>query len=175
MSKKLFLKECPIFERKWIYIVEIPKNRKENSRMKKIIFVTCVIMLMALTFSTCFSFASESEESLTGGDGLKYSQANSATTNLAINGSKAVCTTTVITKNSSTVNKMVVTVYYYKSGGTYVGSNTVTVKSSGTCFYGATSKTLSSHGTYYAEALVKLYHNSQLLESFTLVTNNATY
>ena len=136
--------------------------------MKKIIIVICLIMILAL--STSIVFADELDEPVIGDDVQEYVDANSAYSNLIISGSKAICTTAVTTKPSSTVNKMVVTTYYYKSNGTYIGFGTVTVSNSGHYFSGSTSKTLSSHGTYYAEALVKLYHNSQLIESFTLVT-----
>ncbi len=140
--------------------------------MKKIIFI-CLILALAL--STSLVFADELDEPAIEDDITEYVDANSAYSKIIISGSKAICTTTVTTKNLSTVNKMVVTAYYYKSNGTYIGSNTVTVNGSGHYFSGSTSKTLSSHGTYYAEALVKLYHNSQLIESFTLVTGNANY
>ena len=144
-----------------------------GNNMKKSIFVICIIM--ALIFNTCLAFAADFEEPIEEENISEYVDTNSADSYLSISGSRATCTTTVITRSSSMVNKMVVTVYYYKSSGTYIGSNTVTVNNSGTYFSGSTSKTLSSHGAYYAEAYVKLYHNSQLIESFTLVTGNATY
>lgn len=59
------------------------------------------------------------------------------------------------------------------SGST--GSDTATVTSVEHVFIGSTSRALYSHGMYYAEALVKLYHDSQQIESFVLVTNNSTY
>ena len=141
--------------------------------MKKIIIVICLIMTLIL--SAGFVFADELNEPAIEDDVAEYVDANSANTYLKISGAKAICTTTVTTKKNSTVNKMVVTTYYYKSNGTYIGSGSVTVNSSGHYYSGTTSKTLSSHGTYYAEALVKLYHNSQFKESFTLITGNATY
>ena len=141
--------------------------------MRKIITIICILSIVVL--STCFSFAAEYDESVDKETVFKYVDANYAKTQLAISGNTAYCKTTVTTRSASTVNRMVVTVYYYKSGGTYVGSNTITVYSSNGTFIGTSSKSLSSHGTYYAEASVKLYHNSQLVESFTLMTGNATY
>lgn len=141
--------------------------------MRKVLLVLLLIMTMSI--GTCTTFANEIETPINGDELSEYVDANVAKTQLSISGSTAYCKTTVTTKNSSTVNKMVVIVYYYKSGGTFVGSNTVTVNSSGNYFAGTTSRTLGSHGTYYAESYVKLYHNSQLIESFTLMTGNATY
>lgn len=141
--------------------------------MKKIIIV--IFLILTLVLCTGIVFADELDEPVIGDDDPEYVHANSADSYLTISGSKATCTTTVIKKSSSTANKMVVTTYYYKSGGTYVGSASTTAYNSGNSFVGTTSKTLSSHGTYYAEALVKLYNNSTFLESFTLVTGNATY
>ena len=141
--------------------------------MRKIIIIICMIVMLVL--STSFVFADELDEPVIGDDISEYAQANTADAYLSISSGKAICTTTITTKNTSTVNKMVVTTYYYKSNGTYIGYGTVTVNNSGHYFSGSTSKSLSSHGSYYAEALVKLYHNSQFIESFTLLTGNATY
>lgn len=141
--------------------------------MRKIIIIICMIVMLVL--STSFVFADELDEPVIGDDISEYAQANTADAYLSISSGKAICTTTITTKNTSTVNKMVVTTYYYKSNGTYIGSGSVTVNSSGHYFSGSTSKTLSSSGTCYAEALVKLYHNYSLVESFSLVTNNVYY
>ena len=141
--------------------------------MRKKLLAICAIVLFVL--NTGFAFAGGSNESIAEGDGSKYVNASYAMSTLSISGNNAVCTTIVMTNKTSTVNKMATTVYYYKSNGTSIGSNTVTVNGSGTYFSGSTTRKLYSYGGYYAVALVKLYHNSQLLESFTLVTNNATY
>ena len=141
--------------------------------MKNRFVVIWVIMIIAL--STSFTLADTSETTTTEDDASKYVEVSYAFSQMMISGSSAICTTKVRTVDSSIVNKMIVTVYYYKSNGTSLGTNTVTVTSAGHIFTGSTSRTLYSHGTYYAEARVKLYHNSQLIESFVLVTNNATY
>jgi len=142
-------------------------------RLKKTIIV--YIMLVALILSTGMAFADGTGTAASETDANRYTHVNSANTQLSISGSTATCKTTVIKTSSSSANKMVVTNYYYKSSGTYIGSSTTTVYNTNNLFVAKTNKTLNSHGTYYAEALVKLYHNSQLLESFTLVTGNATY
>lgn len=141
--------------------------------MKNKLVAICVVIVIAM--STSFAYADMSGTAVVEDDTSKYVDAIYAFSQMTISGNSATCTTKVRTKDASTVNKMVVAVYYYKSDGTSLGSNTVTVTSTGHLFAGSTSRTLYSHGTYYAEARVKLYHNSQLIESFVLVTNNATY
>ena len=137
--------------------------------------LTAICAIIIIIMSTSIASANTSGTAVIEDNAPKYADAIYASSQISISGSSATCTTKVRTRASSTVNKMVVTVYYYKSDGTSIGSNTVTVTSTGNIFTGSTSRTLYSHGTYYAEARVKLYHNSQLIESFILVTNNATY
>lgn len=138
-------------------------------KIKRIVIVS--LLLLALLISTCMAFADDYDDS----NNAKYSDTFSARVWLTISGNNAKCKAEVEKKSTSTANKMVVTTYYYKSGGTYVGSASTTVYNYGNLFTGTTSKTLYSHGTYYAEVLVKLYYNSQLLESYTLNTGTATY
>ena len=136
-----------------------------------------IIVLILLTFVLCTSvgYAEEFDEPIGDDEVTDYIDVDLVTPRLVLSGSKAVCKVTVDVKSSSTANKVVLNVNYIKNGTGSVGTKTTTVYRSNNSFTGQTTKSLTSHGTYHAKVNIKVYHDSQLIESFNVLTNNVTY
>lgn len=141
--------------------------------MKKILLAICLIL--PLVFSTCLTFADELDEPIIEEDFPEYVDAVAINPTMYLSGSNAVCNTVVNVRPASNANKAVITVNYLKSGTGTVGTKTVTAYRSNNSFTGITTKALSSHGTYHGKVNIKLYYNSQLIESINVLTNNISY
>ena len=141
--------------------------------MEKIV----IISLILLTFVLCtgVGFAEDLDEPIGDDEVTDYVDVDFVTPRLALSGSNAVCKVTVDVKSSSNANKVVMTVNYIKNGTGSVGTKTKTVYRSNNSFTGQTTKSLTSHGTYHAKVNIKVYHDSQLIESFNVLTSNITY
>lgn len=132
-------------------------------------------MLLVVSLCTCMAFAEDLDEPIGDDEVTEYVDVDSVISRLAISGSDAICKVTVNVRSTSTANKVVMTVKYIKNGTGSVGTKTTTVYRSGNSFTGQTTKSLTSHGTYHAKVNIKVYHDSQLIESFNVLTSNATY
>ena len=138
--------------------------------MRKMVIIC--IMALILLLGTCVVYANDMDQPVSEDDNSDYVVVDSVVTRLAMSGKNAVCRVTVNVGSSSNANKVVLTVNYMKSSGVSVGTKTVTVYRTNNSFTGTTTKELTSHGTYYAKVTVKVYYNSQLLESFNVTTQN---
>ena len=141
--------------------------------MRKIVIIS--VLLLAFVLCTCVAFAEGLDEPVGDDEVLKYVDVNSVNSRLTISGSNAICKVTVYVRSSSAANKVVMTVNYIKSGTGSVGTKTTTVYRSNNTFTGQTTKSLPSHGTYHAKVNIKLYHNTTLIESFNVLTDNVVY
>ena len=141
--------------------------------MKKIV-IFC-LMLLVVSLCTCVAFAEEIDEPIGEDEVTDYVDVNLVTKYLVLSGNNAVCKIIVDVKNTSTANKVVMSVNYIKNGTGSVGTKTTTVYRSGNSFTGQTTKSLTSHGTYHAKVNIKVYHDSQLIESFNVLTSNVNY
>lgn len=140
----------------------------------KKILVACIIVTLLL-IGTCTAYAEEMDEQLIEEDNTDYIDVSSVEHRLQLSGSSAVCKVRVNVYSPSNANKVVLTVNYLKSTGASIGTKTTTVYRTNNSFTGQTTKALSSHGTYHAKVNVKVYYNTQLIESFNVLTNNITY
>ncbi|MBQ7245540.1 MAG: hypothetical protein IJS33_01295 [Firmicutes bacterium] len=134
-----------------------------------------VVMLILLLMGSCFVYADDIEEPVQETDVADYVAVDSAEAQLVMSGNRARCTVIIEASNSSNANKVVLTVNYVKSNGVSVGTESVTVYRSDNLFTGITTKRLTSHGRYYAKVTVKVYYNSQLIESFYLRSRDVVY
>lgn len=141
--------------------------------MKKMVIVGAMVLILFL--GTCIVHANEMDHPVVEDDNYDYVVVNSTRVSLDLSGNNAVCSTTVNVNGSSNANKVVLTVNYVKSNGVSVGTESVTVYRSNNSFTGITTKKLTSHGRYYAKVAVKVYYNSQLIESFYLRSRDVVY
>ncbi len=142
--------------------------------MIKKILITC-ILITALLLGTCMAYAEELDEPIIEEDNVDYVDVSCVEPRLQISGSNAICKVRVDVFSSSNANKVVLIVKYLKSSGVSVGTKTAIAYRSGNSFSGQTTNALSSHGTYHAKVNIKVYHDSQLIESFNVLTGNVTY
>lgn len=143
--------------------------------MKTKSIVITSLLVMVLIIGTCTAYAGELAEPIVEEDDVDYVDVNSVESRLQLSGSNAICKVKIIVFSSSNANKVLLTVNYLKANGTSVGTKTTTVYRSNNSFTGQTTKSLSNHGTYHAKVNIKVYHDSQLIESFNVLTNNVTY
>lgn len=142
-----------------------------NNKKIAVTFMVIVILILG----SCLVYADEMDESIEFGEESDYIDVSSVTSGLEISGNSAVCKVRVLVYSTSNANKVVLTVNYLKSTGASIGTKTTTVYRTNNSFTGQTTKALSSHGTYHAKVNVKVYYNTQLIESFNVLTNNITY
>lgn len=133
------------------------------------------LILLTIILCTSIGFAEELDEPIGDDEVTDYIDVDLVTPRLALSGSNAVCKVTVDVKSSSNANKVVLGVNYIKNGTGSVGTKTTTVYRSNNSFTGQTTKSLTSHGTYHAKVNIKLYHDSQLIESFNVLTGNIIF
>ena len=139
--------------------------------MKRILIVLIIMILIC----TCSAFADDSEEPVTDPGNTDYVEASLVVTRLIIKDGEAVCKTDVDVANSSSANKMIVTVKYIKHNVGTIATKTATVYRSGVSFTAKTKKALTSSGTYHCKVTIKLYNGSTLLETINVLTNTITY
>ena len=95
--------------------------------MKKIIL--CTLLVLVLIVSTCFAFADELDEPVTDPDVTDYVEASIVRSHLNIKDGYTVCKTRVDVENSSTANKMVVTVLNENQSAFEVDKDNMIIKS----------------------------------------------
>ncbi len=139
---------------------------------RKFIFIVLIIMI---SICTCSAYANDSEEPAEDPSNMDYVEANIVTASLIIKDGEAICKTEVNVFNSSSANKMVVTVKYIKHNVGTIATKTATVYRSGVSFIAKTKKALTSSGTYHCKVTIKLYNGSTLLETINVLTNSVTY
>lgn len=141
--------------------------------MKKAVMIS--ILVLALVMCTGIAFAEELDEPVEEDIVTEYVDVNSVNSSLALSGNTAICREIVYVKSTSNANKVILTANFIKTGTGSVGTKTTTVYRSGNSFTGQMSKSLTNHGTYHAKVNIKLYHDSQLIESFNVLTGNIVY
>lgn len=137
--------------------------------------ILCCLLVMVLFICSGLAYAEDLDEPIDDPDVPEYTEASVVSTWLMIKSGEAICKTDVSVANSSSANKMTVTVKYIKNSVGTVATKNATAYRSGISFTAKTKYALPSSGTYHCKVTIKLYNGSTLLETITVLTNSVTY